>query len=332
MITRKNIALAVGINRYQNVRALGSATHDARDIGQVIGAGSIPSEVKLLIDAEATKPAIIQGLEWLAAEANSENTALVFFSGHGWRTSPDAETAYFCPFEASPSDLDQTCVTNREFTEALRAIKSSRLVVLLDTCHAGAIGEPRNCLPFPTTSLAQSNIESLVQGKGRVILAASRPEELAWELAGMHNGLFTSFVLRALRGAAARADGTIWISDVFSYVSRHVLEFGHQHTYQKAIGEDFVVMFQDPASTIQTTFALGGHFDQRALRRQMHSAFNRAELDWLCHDLGLKLEDLPGTTLETQILGLIDHCYRHGLYDRLLQNFAWTQRHSVLTG
>lgn len=323
MIGRKTLALAVGINRYQELRALSRAANDARDVAAVIRTGAVHSEVKLLIDEEATKNAILRKLEWLAANARIDDTALVFFGGHGMRVSHPEEKAYFCPFEALMSDLDQTCLTTHEFTAALRAINSERLVVLLDTCHAGAIGEPRHCsIPDLTTPLASRNLDALVQGKGRVILAASRPEEVAWELSGMRNGLFTSFVLRALRGSVARPDGTIWVSDIFSYVSRNVQQFDYQHTYQKAIGEDFVVMVQNPVAPLQRTFTPGQPLDQRALRRQIHSTYNRTELSLLCQDMGLQLEDLPVTTLETQILALIDHCYRHGIYDRLVRQIS----------
>jgi hypothetical protein len=329
MIGRKTIALAVGLSRYQTLRPLSSAANDARDIAAVISNGNIQSEVKLLVDDGATKETVLQELDRLATSASSEDTVFVFFAGHGWRLSDNEERAYFCPFEAALSNLDETCLTNHEFTEALRAIKSARLLVLLDTCHAGAIGEPRNLIASHTTPLVQRDLDTLVEGKGRVILAASRPEEEAWELMGMGNGLFTSFLLRALSGSAARADGRIWVSDLFGYISRNVRRFGCQHTYQKAVGEDFVVMVRHPKALKQTTFVPGKRLDQRALRRHMHSSLNRAELSLLCHDLGLTLEDLSGTTLEAQIMELIDYCYRHGIYDQLVQNTAFNHVEAI---
>lgn len=329
MIAPKTIALAVGLSRYQTLRPLSSAANDARDIAAVISSGNIHSEVKSIVDDAATKKRILQELDSVATSASSEDTVIVFFAGHGWRLSDREETAYFCPYEAALSNLDETCLTNHEFTEALRAIKSARLLVLLDTCHAGAIGEPRNLIAPYTTPLVDRNFETFVEGNGRVILAASRPEEVAWELMGMGNGLFTSFLLRALRGSAARADGSIWVSDLFGYISRNVRQFGCQHTYQKAVGEDFVVMVQHPKALKRTTFVPGKRLDQRALRRHMHSSLNRAELSLLCHDLGLTLEDLPGTTLEAQMMELIDYCYRHGIYDQLVQNAGLNQAEAM---
>jgi hypothetical protein len=320
MFVKKILGLVVGINQYKNIAHLSSATNDARDIAAVVRRGAVPSQVKVLLDGEATKEKILNELKALASCATARDTAIVFFSGHGFRRTAAADDrAYFCPVDASLDDLDRTCITNDEFTAALRATKSERLVAILDTCHAGAIGEPRNCRPL-TTDLLERDLDSLVEGAGRVVLAASRPEEAAWELRGMRNGLFTSFVLRALRGDVARPDGSIWVSDVFSYVSRQVLAFGHQHTYQKHIGEDFVVMVQQRKMLAPTPFVLGDSLDQRMLRERMRSAYSRAELSLLCRDLGLNLEDLSDPALETQMMKLIDHCHRHGMYDQLLEH------------
>lgn len=320
MSIKRILGLVVGINQYENIANLSSATNDARDIAAVVRSGAVPSQIKVLLDGEATKETILNELKALASSATARDTATVFFSGHGFRrTSAADDRAYFCPVDASLDDLDRTCLTNDEFTAALRATKSERLVVILDTCHAGAIGEPRNCRPL-TADLMERDLDSLVEGAGRVVLAASRPEEAAWELAGMRNGLFTSFVLRALRGDVARPDGSIWVSDVFSYVSRQVRAFGHQHTFQKHIGEDFVVMVQQRKMLAPTTFIPGHSLDQRLLREQMRSTYSRAELLLLCHDLGLNLEDFSAPALETQMIRLIDHCHRHGMYDQMVEH------------
>jgi hypothetical protein len=137
----------------------------------------------------------------------------------------------------------------------------------------------------------------------------------------MRNGLFTSYVLRALCGEVAQADGSIWASDIFSFVSRGVRQHGCQRPYQHAVGEDFVIMVQHnstrrPLKATALASAKGG---QRSLRMAMRSVYNRAELSLLCRDLGLSIEDLPGITLETQLMDLIDHCHRHGQYDTLLE-------------
>jgi hypothetical protein len=59
--------------------------------------------------------------------------------------------------------------------------------------------------------------------------------------------------------------------------------------------------------------------DQRTLRIAMRSVYDRNELSRLCGELGVDIENLPGRTLENQILDLVDLCHRHGLRHRLLE-------------
>jgi hypothetical protein len=322
MQTRQIYALSIGISQYTHINKLERATDDALDMAEVLRGAASPAQVKLLVDADAKKPAILRELKWLAKSAGPRDTAIVYYSGHGGRQSTEAGAqAYFCPVETSATALKKTCIASAELSTALRAIKSERLVVLLDTCYSGGIGEPRHRSTGLNASLSSRDVSSLIEGCGRVIMAASRPDERAWNLEEMRNGLFTHYLLQGLQGKAVRADGTIWMSETFSYVSRGVRQHGCQHPYQKAIGEDFVLMVQHrttsgPARTLSLE---PSESNQRFLRLAMRGTYNRAELALLCRDLGLSLEDLPGATLETQLMDLIDHCNRHGLYDQLIE-------------
>lgn len=329
MDPKKVFAVSVGIGNYRELPELTCATNDAKDFVTVLKSGTTHPETRLLTNTEATRESILKELTWLANSAGRGDTAIVFFSGHGGRSSGADNQAYFCPVEASLPNLEQTCVTSAELSGALRAIKSERLIVMLDTCYSGGIGEPRRRGVGVPAALNSQDVSALIEGAGRVILAASRPDEPAWELSGMRNGLFTNYVLRALRGEAARADGSIWASDIFSYVSRGVRQHRCQRPYQKAVGEDFVVMVQKSGTRCQLQFpALTPlEIDQRPLRLAMRCAYDRDELSLLCRDLGLSLEDLPGRTLETQLMDLIDYCHRRGLYDQLLDRMQTDRPH-----
>lgn len=322
MSDKQTYAVCFGISKYHNLRALSCAGADARDLAEVLRGSATRTHAKLLVNAEATKEAILGELGWLAGAAGPGDTAIVFFSGHGGRPAGQEDgDAYFCPVEASPEGDGRTCITSSELTHALRAIKSERLVVLLDSCYSGGVGEPRHHGKNLRASLTEQDVSALIEGSGRIIMAASRPDELAWEVDGMRNGVFTHYLLRGLRGEAARDTGAVWVSDLFGYVSRQVRRHGRQHPYQRAVGEDFVLMALRrglglPPRVVSTHTP--HEPDLRPLRLAMRRVYNRAELSLLCRDLGFSLEDLPGTTLETQLMELIDHCHRHGIREQLL--------------
>ena len=174
MNTPQIYGVIVGIDQYKHLNPLVCSTNDADDMAEVLRAGTDSSHFKLLTNGAATKKAILQQLAWLSRRAGSDATAIVYFSGHGGRASSATnERAYFCPVEGSTKDLKRTCISSDELTAALRAIKSKRLVVLLDTCYAGGLGEPRDGGARLKAGLNSQNVSNLIEGSGRFIMAAS---------------------------------------------------------------------------------------------------------------------------------------------------------------
>jgi len=321
MSNRTIYGLAVGISRYTHLRKLAAAAVDAKDVAAVIRSGINPSVVKELLDRNATKRAILKELSWLAKTAGPQDTVIIHLSGHGGRFSETSEQAYFCPVESSSRNPARSGLSSKELTTALRAIRSERLIVLIDACHAGGIGQPRDT-DGPRAGYTSRDVGDLIKGEGRMIMAASRPDESAWEVPEMRNGLFTNYLLEALRGEVARADGSIWATDIFSYVSRNILKHELQRPFQKAYGEDFVVLMQNKEN-VRSRAAVAespGPLDQRNLRLALRNAYNREEFERVCRDIGLDLdEDVKGGTFETQLMRVIDHCVRHRLFDKLIE-------------
>ena len=235
-------ALCIGIGAYQHLNPLSCPAADATDVADLLTSGLIPTHIDLLTDSMATKPAVLSHLLKLAQRASADDTALVYLSGHGGRLSqrPTAK-AYFCTVEARKQALAQTCISGEELTAALHSIQAGRLIVLIDSCYSGGMGEPRQGVSSHMNPLNTKDIAILVAGRGRAILAASRPDQVAWELYGMRNGLFTHYLLQGLKQEVVREDGTVWVSELFGYVSRELRRHKIQTPYQKAVGEDFVV-------------------------------------------------------------------------------------------
>src|SRR5919202_5129870 len=66
-------------------------------------------------------------------------------------------------------------------------------------------------------------------------MASSRPDEVSWQLKGMRNGLFTHYLLEALRGEGKTlGDGYVRVFDVFRHVADHVPTKANQHPIFKA--------------------------------------------------------------------------------------------------
>jgi len=224
-------ALFIGIAAYRHLRPLSRTTTDARDLHDLLAQSGYPTaNLALLLDEQATKATISDKLDWLARRASPDDTVLIFFSGHGAQRIGGFEPGeYLCPVEADWYNLRATAISDEELTTALRAIRAGRVVVFLDACHSGGVGEPKDAALQVKAGLSEAAYARLAEGRGRVVVASCRPDEVSWELPGMRNGLFTHYLLEGLRGAAARADGAVRILDLFDYVSRQVSQHKPQH-------------------------------------------------------------------------------------------------------
>jgi len=175
-----------------------------------------PEHVRLLTNEQARRQSILDGLDWLAMVTGPNDTAVVYFSGHGIE-NPDY---HFVPFGFDWGDLANTAITGRAFTDQLRTIQASKLLVLLDCCHAGGLAEAKSAIKSPLPAAA---METLKAGSGRVIVASSRSGELSW--ADQQCSYFTAAVLESLAGYGAfEQDGIARVLDLTLWVGRKVPE------------------------------------------------------------------------------------------------------------
>lgn len=182
-----------------------------------------PGQVQLLTGEKADRAAVLAGLDKLAQSAKPDSTVIVYFSGHGYQVKTIAGRSHFLmPFGYSVDDLPETAISGQEFAEKLRAIPAQKLLLLLDCCHAGGL-DPAN-VPGATLAKAPLPPEAtavLAAGKGQVIIASSRADELSY--AGKPCSAFTLALLEALCGdGASVADGKVRVADLAIYTGGKV--------------------------------------------------------------------------------------------------------------
>jgi hypothetical protein len=241
-------ALVVGIAAYRSLRPLpATILHDAGAIARALIDPNVcayaPAHVRTLLDDAATGDALRDALATLAQVATDRSTVLFYFSGHGGRvlTGP-APGDYLLPVDTAYPDeaaLARSALSAADFTAALRAIRARKLVVALDCCHSGGIGETKDF----QSGLSSPTLEQLQAGFGRVLLASSLGSEVSWVRPGDANSVFTKHLLAGLRGGAPAPDGLVRIFDLFHYLQPRVTaEQPNQHPFLKAeVGENFPV-------------------------------------------------------------------------------------------
>ncbi|MDZ7992612.1 MAG: caspase domain-containing protein [Nostoc sp. EfeVER01] len=206
--------------------------------------------VQLLYDREATRSKILEQLNWLKeqAEANPKATVVVYYSGHGW-FSKSQNRYYLLPHDINPFDLENSSLSAEEFTNALRQIKSERLLVIIDSCHAAGMATAKK-IPsdFEEIPIPKSVVNDLKQGKGRVVFTSSQGEESSWIRPDKQMSIYTYHLIEAMKGEANQAhENFVKISHLMKHLSDKVPNSAHtlcqkeQTPYFSFESEDFPV-------------------------------------------------------------------------------------------
>lgn len=195
---------------------------DAQGVAQVLRdpgrCAYQPDRVQLLTGEGARRDAVLTALDRLADQtrADPDATAIIFFSGHGLETP----AYHLMPYGYDLQDLIRTAISGVEFTAKLRAVNARKLIVLLDCCHAGGIGEAKDAA-FTQSPAPEDLFEKLQASSGRVVVASSRKDERSFT--GRPYSVFTGALLEALAGYGAfERDGYTRILDLAMWVNRKV--------------------------------------------------------------------------------------------------------------
>jgi hypothetical protein len=172
-------------------------------------------QVYLLTGAGATRDKVLASLDLLSQQIAPTDTFVFYFSGHGYKVaSTMGEVYYLLPHGYALDQLYRTAISDRELTEKLRAIRAQKLLVLLDCCHAGGVGEAKAPgMSLVKSSLPPEAVAFLGEGSGRVLIASSKEAELSY--AGKPYSAFTLALVEALSGdGVAAEDGYVRVADI----------------------------------------------------------------------------------------------------------------------
>jgi ABC-type amino acid transport substrate-binding protein len=206
--------------------------------------------IRLLHDEEATRSNILEQLNWLKeqAKADPKATVVVYYSGHGW-FNKSQNRYYLLPHDIDPRDFEGSSLSAEKFTNALRQIKSERLLVIVDSCHAAGMASAKK-IPsnFEEIPIPKSVIDDLRQGKGRIVFTSSQGEESSWIRPEKDMSIYTYHFLEALKGEGNQSnENFVKISHLITHLSDKVPHSAmtlckeKQTPYFSFEGEDFAV-------------------------------------------------------------------------------------------
>lgn len=227
-------ALIVGISTYKDskIPTLNCTTNDAQAIFDLLVnpdiAGFNKENVKIFLDDEATLFTIKDAISnWLFKNAKEDSMVFIFFAGHGgveedrFGIEKDNLAKYLLPYDADFDNFFASALSNSDFNTLLLSIKSKRLVVFMDSCYSGGVSEKK----ARDVKIVEDPYEKMAEGEGRLVIAASQPDQRSFEDENLGHGIFTHHLIEALKGAAdSDNDGYVTAMDVYKYLSENVLE------------------------------------------------------------------------------------------------------------
>jgi uncharacterized caspase-like protein len=230
-------ALVVGIQDFADSSLdLKYSVADANAIAQVLQQKAAPLFDKVNVETlttqkMTTKEALIAAFARYRT-INPSDVFLFYVASHGTIESADlASREYFL----IPSNLNAVSeeairrdgLSEGELKRMIASIPATRKLLLLDTCHAGAMGD---AMMVSTRDLAESGAVTVLAGAvGSTILSASTSDQEALEGENGH-GLFTSVLLRGLGGGAdLLKNGSVKTLDLAVYTDNEVPKIALEH-------------------------------------------------------------------------------------------------------
>ena len=245
--------LAVGVDKYPNMPQvcgpdknqqcdLRYAGADAKSFAETIEkqmGGQHQHVVKRVLfngaggTLEPTRENIENAFDMLL-EARENDTVAVFIAGHGYN---DPRSGYqFLPSNVRPGEsgnwASSTIIKWSALETSIQAAKGRRLL-FVDTCRSGSAYNARL-------------IKDASDG-GIVAFSATNMQQDALELPNLGHGVFTSVLVKGLKGAADVAnEREVRVFDLGAYVEREVRKMTHGRQtpdfYKKPGAENFVLV------------------------------------------------------------------------------------------
>lgn len=227
-VTPSAHVLAIGVDDYPS-KPLEYAVADAEAVAEGFSDFRPPGfELHLprtLVDEQATRKAIRRALGEIAAVAQPEDFVVVYFAGHGERQRGQL---HLLPHDYAAGsrggELART-VSDADLQAWLEPIAASRILLIIDACHAGQALEADDMRwgPLNSTGLGQLAFE-----KGIYVVAASQGYQSALENSKLGHGLLTyAFVtdgLREMSADRAPEDGRLFVEELLRFVAERVPE------------------------------------------------------------------------------------------------------------
>ena len=272
-------ALLVGIRDYVNTdKPLNGCEADVDQMKLLLERRYDVPEANIVVlkSRHATKRNIVSALQQAATRVGAEDTYIFFFSGHGGRArddngdEPDGWDETLMPTDAARNPRTQ--IRDDELGELLDRFRTSRIVVILDSCHSGTAtrsiskGSQVKCMwdSRPSGAKAAAPAKTVFTAlkatqHREVLIAGCRANETSSTMSvtvppnkRYAVSALTFFLTKAIRGPGdADRDGLVSYAEATDYAQREIQLYFQQDTTFRAAARN-LAKAQADAKGVQT--------------------------------------------------------------------------------
>jgi hypothetical protein len=311
----KRSALLIGNTTFESGETFANLltpANDAEDFAAVLQQyGNFEVQDRLI---NAPADLMRQKIEYLFSEAEADDLILLYYSGHGYRSSDGR--FYLVAADSQPERLLSTGISESFIREVMRASRAQQRVIIMDCCFSATLAEGRK-----SAALAEPLLLDELRIGATDILASSSALQHSFFEKGSRNSLFTQFLLDGIKTGQADKDddGYIAIYELFNYAEKQVRTMRRDQRPLKA-GDGKVCLTANPTKKTAQNY----HHSQ--IRKLLTDGFSPSELKTFSYDnddfrpVYNKLTE--ESDKEKIIKELIDYADRKEQLDNLL---AWTK-------
>lgn len=203
----KTYVVTVGISDYLKIPDLRLPEKDAEAVKDLFS--NRKAVVKHLVGLNANKAQIKNALNDVCTKAGKQDRIIFYFSGHGYPGG-------FCPYDMDDKKIE----TGLQYVDVFAIFKQSKAefkMIIADACYSGGIRmSSKEQNKESQTKLTNTNV---------ITFLSSRSNEFSIESPFMPNGIFTTSLVRGLKGGAdINRDKQITAKELFDFVSKGVKE------------------------------------------------------------------------------------------------------------
>jgi helicase len=182
-------AIFIGVNKHEDasIPELNGARRDATALWALFTDTLPDLATHLLVDDLARHQSVRESVFNSLTKASSDDVVIIFFAGHG---TPDG---HLVAHDTDVTDISATAIAMSELAAKFKESRAGIVLCILDCCFSGQA--PARVLDLGARPRSAGVGLSVIAGEGRILLAACRGDESAWEQPGSGHGLLTRAVI-----------------------------------------------------------------------------------------------------------------------------------------